>query len=276
MNPAPLTLSAPGTTASARAARRRPGLLSDTALVMVRELRPVVRDPLSIVFGLTQPLVFLALFGPLVTGTLGGGGTGADTWAWFVPGILVMTALYGTAATGSNLQEDLVMGSHERLLVTPLARPALFLGRSLKEFAPLILQAVVLIVVMVPFGFRPHPLGAVLGLILLGVVGIGIGSLSYALALVVKDNHWIFWTVNQTVIFPLMILSGMLLPLEEGPAWMRVAGALNPLTHVVEAERALFAGDILAPASLAGALAALATALVGIAVGLWALRRTTH
>ena len=278
MNSAPTTRTnrAPASASPTDDARRRAGLLSDTALVMVRELRPVLRDPFSLLFGLTQPLVFLALFGPLVAGTLTGGGATADTWAWFVPGILVMTALYGTAATGSGLQEDLVMGSHERLLVTPLARPALFLGRSLKEFAPLILQAVVLIVAMVPFGFRPHPLGAVLGLVLLGVMGIGIGSLSYALALIVKDNHWIFWTVHQTAIFPLMILSGMLLPLDAGPAWMRVAGAINPLTHVVDAERALFAGDLLTSEVAAGSLAALATALVGAALGLRALRHTTR
>ena len=63
-----------------------------------------------------------------------------------------------------------------------------------------------------------------------------------------------FWAVQQTLLFPLMILSGMLLPLETGPAWMRVAAEFNPLAYVVEAERALFAGEFRTGAVLAGVL----------------------
>ena len=155
-----------------------------------------------------------------------------------------MTSLFGTAGTGSNLQFDLQTGTHERLLVTPLTRSSLFIGRSLKEFVPLVIQAVVVIIAMIPFGFRPDPVGAVLGLALLGVLGIGVGSLSYALAIAVREQDWMFWTIHQTVIFPLMILSGILLPLENGPAWMRLISQFNPLTHVVNAERELFAGHL--------------------------------
>jgi ABC-2 type transport system permease protein len=71
-----------------------------------------------------------------------------------------------------------------------------------------------------------------------------------------------------------MILSGLLLPLETGPAWMQAAGKVNPLAHLVEAERALFAGEIAVPAVLWGALAALATALVGLAVGVRTMTRS--
>ena len=51
-----------------------------------------------------------------------------------------------------------------------------------------------------------------------------------------------FWTVQQTLIFPVLLLAGVLLPLEGAPGWLQVAADLNPLTYVVEAERALFAG----------------------------------
>ena len=55
-----------------RPARR--SWFSDVWLVMTRELRPVVREPFSVVFGLVQPLVFLGLFGPLLVGSVGDGG----------------------------------------------------------------------------------------------------------------------------------------------------------------------------------------------------------
>lgn len=259
------------TTSTTRPDRRN--VLGDIVIVMGRELRPVISDPFSLVVGLVQPLFFRLLFGPLIVANAPS--VQESPWAWFVPGILVMTALFGTAGTGSNLQFDLQNGSHERLLVTPLTRSSLFVGRSLKEFVPLVLQAVVVILVMIPFGFRPDPVGSILGLLLLGVLGVGIGSLSYALAIAVQDKDWMFWTIHQTLLFPLMILSGMLLPLDDGPTWLRVLAQANPLTHVVNAERDLFAGDIGTANVGLGLIAATATAVLGFAVGLRALRKST-
>ncbi|MBB6170184.1 ABC-2 type transport system permease protein [Nocardiopsis mwathae] len=242
--------------------------LGDVRLVLVRELRPVLRDPLSIVFGLVQPLVFVGLFTPLLIGFSGG----ALDLHWFVPGVLVMVSLFATASTGSNLQFDMHTGAHERTLVIPVRRAPLLIGRALKEMMPLTLQACVLIAIAVPFGFRPDPLGAVVGLLILAVFGVGFGSLSYALALAVKNQDWMFWTIQQAVLFPLMILSGMLLPLEEGPGWMQAVAAANPLSHIVAAERALFSG-VFDAHLLHGALAALAVMLVGLFAGIRAMRR---
>ena len=73
---------------------------------------------------------------------------------------------------------------------------------------------------------------------------IGIGALSFALALASKDQDWLFWTVQQTVIFPMLLLAGMLLPVENGPGWLRFLSQLNPLTYVIDAERVLFAGEL--------------------------------
>ena len=271
-----ITSTAPtAATSSSRSSAR--SLVRDTHLVMTRELRPVLHDPFSLVFGMIQPLVFLALFGPLLVGSLGGQADvalGGSVWQWFVPSILVMTALFGTSIVGSNLLFEFQTGAHERLLVTPLSRPSLLIGRALKEMAPLAAQAVIIVAVMVPFGFELYLAGALVGLLLLAVFGIGIGSLSYALAIAVRKQEWMFWVVQQTLIFPLMILSGMLLPLESGPQWMQVASKFNPLTYLVDAERALFAGDIGSSAAALGWVAALLTVAVGLTVGIRSMRRS--
>ena len=78
---------------------------------------------------------------------------------------------------------------------------------------------------------------------ILACSAVGIGALSFALALVSKGQDWMFWTVQQTLIFPILLLAGMLLPLEGAPGWLQVASDLNPLTYLVDAERALFAGS---------------------------------
>jgi ABC-2 type transport system permease protein len=265
------TLTLANRTLAATEPRRN--LVRDIRIVMTRELKPVLHDPFSLLFGMIQPLVFLALFGPLLAGSMGAD-FGAGVWQWFVPSILVMTTLFGTSTTGANLLSEFQTGAHERMLVTPLSRSALLIGRALKEMVPLFGQAVIVIAVMTPFAFELHVGGAVVGLALLAVFGVGLGSFSYALAIAVRKQDWMFWVVQQTFLFPLMILSGMLLPLESGPGWMRVAAKFNPLSYVVDAERALFSGDVLSRAALWGLVAAIVTAVLGLVVGIRAMLRS--
>jgi ABC-2 type transport system permease protein len=247
-----------------------PSFLRDTATVLTRELRPAVRDPFSVVFSMVQPLIFLGLFTPLLAGLTGL--STADSLQSFVPGILVMSCLVGTSMTGSNLQAETIGGSHERLLVTPLDRPALLVGRALKEIVPVLVQALIIVAVTVPFGFDLAPVGLVVGLALLATIAVGLGALSYALALAVRNQEWAFWAVQQTLLFPLLLLAGVLLPLESGPGWMRAASAVNPLRYLVDAERSLFAGQVLDPGVAAGAVAAVVTAVAGVRVGTRAMR----
>ncbi len=258
-------------TAAAAPEARRGGLAADIVSVWLRETMTIVRDPFSLIFSLLQPLVFLALFGPLLAGVtdqLGGG----STLQWFLPGVVVMITMFGTSMTGSNLQFEIMTGAFERILATPLSRAALMIGRALKELTPLVVQALVIVLVAAPFGFRLYPLHIVAGLAILGVFGVGIGALSYALAIAARKAEWIFWAVQQTLLFPLLILSGMMLPLQAGPQWMQVASRFNPLTYVVDAERALFAGQLTPSTVLPGVLAAVLTCAVGLAVGVRAIR----
>ncbi|MCK6066578.1 MULTISPECIES: ABC transporter permease [Microbacterium] len=259
-------------TASASQTAVRGNAARDTWHVLTRELKPVVRDPFTLIFSLVQPLVFLGLFAPLLIGS--SGAPASETLQWFVPGVLVMIVLFGTGATGSNLQYEMMTGSHERTLVAPLVRSSLLVGRALKEIVPILVQSLLIVLIAWPFGFSIHPAGLVLGLALLAVFGVGLGSLSYALALATKDREWLFWGVQQTLIFPLLILSGMLLPLDAAPSWMRVVAAVNPINWVVQGERALFAGDLGASAVAWGWVSALVLAAVGLLVGIRAMRRS--
>jgi ABC-2 type transport system permease protein len=243
---------------------------ADTWNVMVRELRPVFREPASVLFAMVQPLVFLGLFSPLLPDV--GSGSALQ---WFVPGIVAMTVLMAGSFTGANLMQEMITGSHEWLLVSPLSRSALLVGRALKEVVPMLMQTAIILVVVTPFSFDLHLDGVLVGVTMLALFSIGIGSLSFALALVSKGQDWLFWTVQQTLIFPVLLLAGMLLPVDGGPAWLRAASEVNPLTHVVEAERALFAGQYPWGEIAGGFAAAAAVAVLGLAVGLRAMRRSS-
>ncbi len=247
------------------------GVVRDAALVFVREIRPELRAPMGLIFGMIQPLVFLALFGPLLYGMPGVGD--GSPWQWFVPGNLVMIGIFGAGSAGYYVLVESGGGSLERMLVTPLNRAAMMIGRTLKEAVTLLAQAVLIILAVLPFGFRLYPAGVLAGLALLVVTGIGIGSLSFALALAAKRAPSMFWAVQQTVTFPLLMLSGVLLPMERAPSWLAAASAVNPLTYIVNAERALFNGELTGATVAYGAIAALAIAAVGLAVGIRGMRR---
>ncbi|MCT9869276.1 ABC transporter permease [Paenarthrobacter aurescens] len=264
---------APGVAVQKRGAG---SIVTDTWFVFWREMLLPLRDPFSLIFSLIQPLVFLGLFGPLLGSAVGAPAFGGQsTLQWFLPGVVVMIALFGTSMTGSNLQYELMTGSYERILATPLSRSSLMIGRALKEWAPLVVQGLLISVVCIPFGFVFHPLHVLLGLVILGIFGIGLGALSYALALVSQNKEWIFWGVQQTLLFPLMILSGIMLPIEAGPGWMKVASLFNPLTYLVNAERELFSGTI-GMDTFWGLVAAVVTAAVGLVVGIRTISRNTN
>ncbi|MEI5674186.1 MULTISPECIES: ABC transporter permease [unclassified Nocardioides] len=247
-----------------------PTLVTDTWNVMTRELKPVFREPASVLFAMVQPLVFLALFAPLLPDT--GDGSALQ---WFVPGIVAMTTLMGASFTGANLLQEMVTGSHERLLVSPLSRTSLLVGRALKEIVPMLMQTAIIIAVCTPFSFDLHLGGVLLAMVIMAAFSVGIGALSFALALVSKGQDWLFWTVQQTLVFPLLLLAGVLLPLDGAPGWLRFLSDLNPLTYVVEAVRPLFAGSYPLDTIGAGLLASALVAALGLVVGLRAMRASS-
>ena len=156
-------------------------VVADTRAVFQREMSLVLRDPFSVIFSLVQPLVFLALFGPLLAGSVDPAAiNGASPLQWFLPGVIVMICLFGTSATGSNLLFEIITGSYERVLASPLHRSSILVGKALKELAPLVVQAALVTLVSIPFGFKLYPIHVLAGLLLLGVFGIGMGAFSKA------------------------------------------------------------------------------------------------
>jgi ABC-2 type transport system permease protein len=241
--------------------------LRDTATVFTREITPALREPVGLLFSMGQPLLFLFLFGSLLDGAMG------SSWQWFVPGILVMMSLTAPMSSGYLMLVELLGGSMERLMVTPLNRTAMLVGRTMKEMAVLLCQAVLIILLALPLGFRLYPAGVLAGLAMLIVLGVGLGALSFVLAIKSAPSGNLFYVVTQVVLFPILLLSGVLLPVETGPAWLRVVGQINPISYIVEAQRALFSGDLTNLSILYGTAAACLIAAIGLWLGNRAMRR---
>jgi ABC-2 type transport system permease protein len=222
--------------------------IHDTLFIFRRQVRLVLRNPAFLTIGLLQPILYLVLFGPLLAnlpaGSLSGGsGSGgvANAYRFFVPGLLIQLALFGSTFVGFAIISDWRAGVIERYRVTPVSRVAILAGRVLRDVAMLIIQSIVLILAGLAFGLRA-PLPAVLiGFVYIVLVAIGLASVSYAVALLLKSED-AFAPLINSVIVPLVLLSGIMLPLNLGPGWLQGIARISPFRYIIDAMREAYAG----------------------------------
>ncbi|GLW04964.1 multidrug ABC transporter permease [Microtetraspora sp. NBRC 13810] len=216
-------------------------MLRHTALFLAHELRITFRNPVWPLFGVFQPVLYLLLFAPLLANVMPGGST-ADTLRDFTPGVMVMIALFGSLFVGFTMIGEIRGGVLERLAVSPASRPAIVLGRVARDVVTLVVQSLLMIVVAVLMGMRADPAGVLVLLALMAVVGVFASGISYAMALAIRDENSMS-QILQFFAMPLILLTGILLPMEFAPRWLQVAAQANPLYHAVEAGKSLFRGD---------------------------------
>jgi ABC-2 type transport system permease protein len=263
---APTTASTTGTTITIeRTPRMR--ALRDTWLIFRRSVILTLRQPTWLLFGIMYPVLYLVLFGPLLDEAVGAAGGGVSATNWFVPGLLVQVALFGSAFVGFGLIAELRYGVVERMRVTPMSRTAMLLGRSLRDVVLLLLQALIMIVLAIPFGLHIDPAGILVTFGLLALIALVMAPMSYAAALVLKSED-AFAPLVQGVTMPLLLLSGILLPMALAPDWLRFLSSINPLTHAVDAVRAIFNGqwgdqEIVIGTAVTAVLAVLAVRFAG-------------
>ncbi len=242
-------------------------LLRDTWLVFGRYLGLLLRNPAWVAIGVIQPVLYLVLFAPLlksIASTRGFPPGGA--YNVFVPGLLIQLGLFGAAGVGFSLIAELRYGVIERLRVTPVSRLALLLGRALRDIMSLLVQSVILIVLSLPFGLTIHFGGVLIVLALVGLIGLAMASISYACALWLRSED-AFAPLIFTATLPILLLSGVLLPLTLAPDWLRAIAAANPLAYAVDAARAVFndhLGDVSVVKGVA-IMALLALLAIGVA-----------
>lgn len=243
-------------------------ILSDTLLIFRRSLRQTLRSKLGVLFGLLQPLLYLAFFGPL----LGGAGIGTSTGGegrWqevLVPALLVQLGLFGAAFAGFSVIMEKKLGVIERMRVTPVSRVALLAGRALRDAVQLLIQSTLLVLAGVAMGLRTSVLGVALGFVLVALLSLALASLSYALAMRV-DTPQEFAPVINAVNMPAMLLSGILLPMALAPTWLNWLSHIVPFRYIVDAERQVFLSHYLNSTVGIGAAVAVALSAASLALG---------
>jgi ABC-2 type transport system permease protein len=241
--------------------------LHETRLIFRRAMRLSLRNPVWVILGLIQPILYLVMFGPLLEGMSAVQGWPAgDAWQVFVPGLLVQLGIFGAAFVGFGLIAEMRAGVVERMRVTPASRLALLMGRVLRDVVVLIVQGVILIACAMLFGLDAPVGGLLLGLVVVGLLGAAFSSASYAAALTLKSEDALAPLANGLAV-PLLLLSGILLPMSLAPGWLEAASDANPVKHVVDGVRSLFLDDPVTGAVVWGVVAALGLVAAGVALG---------
>jgi ABC-2 type transport system permease protein len=213
-------------------------------MIFRRQLQLALRNPVWLVIGLFQPLLYLALFGPLLerVSALGLPGMPAGRpYNFFVPGLLVEMGLFGSAFVGFSIIADWRTGVVERFRVTPVSRLALLTGRVLRDVITLEIQGTVLVLAGIAFGLRAPLVGILICLGFMAVVAVSLAATSYAAGLLLKNEGALAPLINMVAV-PLMLLSGVMLPMTLGPGWLRAVARLTPFGYIINAMREAFDG----------------------------------
>jgi ABC-2 type transport system permease protein len=216
----------------------------DVGLLFQRYLTQLLRNPVWVVVGFSTPILYLALFTPLLKHLVGSGGlpTG-NVLDLFLPGILALLAFATGIGPGFNTLFELKAGVIERFRVTPASRFAILIGPILASMLMMLVFDAAVVAIAFGFGFSVHWAGLGVLVVLLGLLMVTVAAWSIATALVTKEISG-FAAIANGINLPILLLAGVLLPISLGPAWMRVLAHFNPLYYLVQASRVLAAGTL--------------------------------
>lgn len=220
-------------------------LFTDVGLLFWRKMKETLRNPIYMLNSILTPVIYLALFAPLLKKLVGVPGLDSnDVLNVFVPRLLVIIAFFGGLFVGYNMIDEVRNGVIERFRVTPTSRFALLAGRVLRDMVNMLVIVTVFVVISIPLGFRPDFLGFLVFVPLLCLLLVTTSSFGNALGLLLRDEDRLS-PIVQGINLPILLLSGMLLPMELAPNWLQVLAHFNPAYYAVEAGRLLVAGHIL-------------------------------
>ena len=217
--------------------------LRQTRQVTLRYLRALLRQPAWVGITLTQPLIWLLLFGALFKVVAKLPGFHGESYIEFLtPGIVVMLAVSSAGWTGMGFIEDMNSGVMDRTLATPVWRGALNLGSVAQAVLTIMIQSTLIVLLGLALGASYASVGGVLILIVIAaLLGAAFASLSNGVALRARQRETLIGAVSF-VLLPLTFLSSALMQRSLVPSWVRTVSNFNPVNWAADAGRSVAIG----------------------------------
>ncbi|TMC78058.1 MAG: ABC transporter [Chloroflexi bacterium] len=244
-----MTTAAQRSSAIASPARRSGGgLLGAIYIVWWRDVLRYWRDRARVGASLAQPLLYLVIFGTGLASSLGGGfgasaGAAGISYIQFIyPGVISMSVLFTAIFGAMSIVWDREFGFMRELLVAPIDRSAIAIGKTLGGATQAMIQGLILLVLAPFVGVYLDPLVLLELVVLVFVLAFGLSALGVALASGMRSMQG-FQMVMNFLMMPMFFLSGALFPLVGLPGWMTVLTRLDPASYGIDPIRRVLLGS---------------------------------
>ncbi len=243
----------------------------------LREIKRFYRDRTRLVTSFIQPLLWLVIFAAAFA-TRFSLPSNLNYQQVILPGIIGQTLLFTAMFMGINVIWDKEFGFMKEILVSPVSRFTIFLGKMVGDSTDAFLQGIIVFVIGLALGIPINPITLLFALPVMMLVTFGLVSIGLTIASFMGNLEG-FGAIQTFVNLPLFFLSGALFPLKGGslPSWLTDIAAWNPLTYGVDALRNITLGSAWAPLQIQplwvdlGVVALFDTIM--IVVGTWAFTR---
>jgi ABC-2 type transport system permease protein len=219
-------------------------------VVWRRELIRFRRDRLRMVTSLMQPLLFLFVLGTGLSSLMGGTGAASDVnvRTFLFPGVLTLAVLFTAVFSAGSIVWDREFGFLREMLVAPVGRWAIVVGKCVGGATVATFQGLVLLALAGLVGVPYNPLMIVLVVAELMLIALMITAFGVMVAARIKTFQ-AFMAMTQVLMLPMFFLSGALFPLNNLPTWLTILTHINPLTYAVDlVRRTIFAFIDVGPA----------------------------
>lgn len=207
----------------------------------LREMKWFLRGKTRIIQSVVQPFLWLAIIGIGMSSAFKLPG-GQSYLQFMAPGIIGMTLIFSSIMSGVSVLWDKQFGFLKEILVAPVARTHIMLGKALGGVTTSLLQGLLLLIAAALVGVWPPTILA-LAQVMVFMVFISLAFVSLGLAFASKMTDPVaFPLVANFLVMPLFFLSGALFPLATAPDWMKAIAYVNPLRYGVDGLRGAIIG----------------------------------
>ncbi len=211
-------------------------------VIAYRELLRFARERSRLASSLGMPIIFMVVFSEGLKRQIGALTVGVDFVKFMYPGIIAMSVFINAIFSGLSVVWDREIGFLKEVLVSPLNRSGVVLGKALGASVIALFQAFVMLA-LAPLFDVPLSLRIVLELIpIVIVLAFSLAGFGLLIGSRMRSQQG-FQVLVQMVVFPLTFLAGVFFPVNNVPRWMEIVSKLNPLTYGVDAIRGIFLAD---------------------------------
>jgi ABC-2 type transport system permease protein len=223
--------------------------------IWLREFKVFLREKSRLVASIFTPLMWLFVIGSglgsvvsnpsalstVVYSTAGEVGSEIDYQQFIFPGIICMSVIFSSVFFGSYIIWDRKFDFLKSVMVAPVSRTTIFIGKTFGGMTTSIIQAAILLVIGLAIGMHYTPFSIVTIAVIILLLSFALTSLGLTIGSYIESLEG-FQLIVSFVVFPLFFLSGALFPLNNLPGWLSILTMVDPATYAVDALRSTILG----------------------------------